>query len=256
MILFDLSATAAINPNGLIQKAWVRYKGNTNWPNPGTPKYIQMTVLANDILLHEYVLDEKIQWDSLFTERTYGPIEANTQAYALDDDVFYLSDFVYILRTDGNTDRFQVVHPEQRNRGFQGVGMVGSDNGDPITYLTGSSQGGESNLTLNFEDNFVVGGNMNGDIGGTIEVGCYAIPTPIANPGDTIPVNNPGWLMLRVAAEMARNDPAKQDQFPIIQGEANDIYSKMAVGNQGNSFQQPNGPMYANRNPGVSWQQF
>lgn len=256
MILFDQSSTAQKNPQGLIQRAWVRYKGNTSWPNPGTTKYLQMVAIANDLLRWEYALDEKIQWDSLWTTRTYGPIRANTQAYQLDSDVFYLSDFVYILRTDGNTDRFQVVHPEQRNRGFQGVGMVGSDNGDPITYLTGSSAGGESNLTLNFEDNFVPGGNMAGDIGGAIQVGCYALPDELQNASDSIPVNNPGWLVVRLAAEMARNDPAKEDQFTTLQASADKIYQNMVVGNQGNSFQQPSGPMYVNNNMGVTWQQF
>lgn len=255
MILFDTSATASLNPQGLIQIAWVHYKGNTSWPNPGTPKYLQMVVIANHLTLFEYVLDEKIQWDSLFTTRTYGPIQANNQAYGLDSDVFYLSDYVYILRLDGNTDRFQVLHPEQRNRGFQGVGTVGADNGDPITYLTGSSQGGESNLTLNFQDTFVTGGNMGGDIGGTIQVGCYAIPDPMQNPTDTVPINNPGWLAWRLAAEMSRNDPAKQDQFGDLQGMANDIYDKMVVGNQGNSYLQPNGPSYNVPNPGISWSQ-
>jgi hypothetical protein len=257
MILFDQSATASTNPQGLIQMAWRQYKGNVNWPNPGDPKYLGALMIANHILVYEYALDEKIHWDSLFDgTRTYGPIQAGVQDYDLDNDVFALSDYIYVNRTDGNTDRFQVVHPESRNRSFNAIGTIASDDGDPVCYLTGSAAGGGSNLTINFEDKFVAGGNMGGDIGGTISCGVYAMPTQLQNPSDVVPVNNPGWLALRLATELARNDPAKQDQVPDLQAQATALYNKMVIGNQTNSFQQPNGPAYMKRNPGVTWQTF
>lgn len=253
MILFDQSAIATTNPQGLIQLAWVKYKGNTNWPAPGNAKYLQAVLLANRFK-NLWATDSKVHWDSLFTIREYGPVVATVQDYDLDDDVFYLSDWVYVKRTDGNIDRFQVVHPEMRNRSFNAIGMVGSDSGDPITYLTGVWALGGGNLTLNFQTPWT---QMNdGDVGGTIQTGCYALPADYVNPTDTILINNPEWLVARLAAELARNDPAKQDQYPLLLGEANDIYGKMVLDNQGNSFQQPNGPMYSMPNTGITWAQF
>lgn len=253
MILYDQSATASTNPQGLIQKAWVAYKGNTSWPTPTSDKYLMMVMIANR-LKNEWALDSKVHWDSLFTTRTYGPITSANQAYALDDDVFYLSDFVYILRTDGNTDRFQVVHPESRNNNSAtAIGSMADQTGDPLVYLTGSSQGGESNLTLNWIDSFAT--DLTQEVGGTIQVGCYALPDDMVNASDTVPINNPEWAVMALAAELARNDPAKQDQYPLLIGQANDQYSKMVLDNQGNSFQQPNGPMYAQQQLGVTWVQ-
>jgi hypothetical protein len=251
MILYDQTATASTNPQGLIQKAWVHFKGNNSWPTPGQAKYMVMLMVANR-LKNNWARDSKVHWDSLFVQRTYGPIIASQQAYDLDSDVFYLSDFVYVLRTDGNTDRFQVVHPESRNKQFSPVGQIGSDNGDPITYLTGSNQGGDSNLTLNFQTPF---SEMPGDVGGTIQVGCYAQPDDMLSPGDTVPVNDPEWLVMALAAEMARNDPSKQDQYPDILAQATDLYGKMVLDNQGNSYQQPSGPAYVMQNIGLTWEQ-
>ena len=254
MILYDSSSTASTNPQGLIQKAWRAYKGNTTWPTPGAAKYLAMVMAANEFK-NQWATDSHVHWDSLFTTRTYGPIISTTQAYALDSDVFYLADFVYINRTDGNTDRFQVVHPEARNNfsnPWGAVDFIGSDNGDPVVYLTGSFQGGSGNLTLNFQTPFT---QMTGDVGGTIQLDCYALPDDMVNASDTVPVNNPEWLVKRLAAEMARNDPAKQDQFPSLLAEANDLYQKMIKDNQGNSYQQPNSPAYIQRNAGVNWQQ-
>lgn len=259
MILFDTSTRAATNPQGLIQQAWVKYKGNTNWPQPGAAKYLQAVILANKFK-DTWALDSRAHWDSLFVERTYGPVVATQQAYDLDSDVFYLSDWVYILRTDGNTDRFQVVHPEQRNRRFNAIGMVGSDSGDPIVYLNGVWALGAGGLVMNFQDPFqrtVNGITTNSlDVGGTIQVGCYAFPKDYQNPSDKIVINNPDWLMVRLAAELARNDPAKQDQFDPLMEEADDLYQKMILDNQGNSYQQPNGPMYQQQQSGITWAQF
>lgn len=252
MILYDQTSTAALNPQGLIQKAWVHYKGNTSWPAPGNPKYLRCVMLF-DSILKWYAKDANIRWDSLFTTRTAGPITAGSQAYDIDSDIFYLSDWVYVLRTDGNTDRFKVVHPEARNTSFNAIGSIASDEGDPVVYLTGSSQDEGSNLTINFETPWE---NMSAaDIGGTIQFGCYVLPAAPSNPGDVIPINDPEWAVQRLAAELARNDPAKQDQFGPLDTQAERLYKSMVIANQGNSFQQPNGPMYMQQNPGVTWQQ-
>lgn len=257
MILYDQSATASSNPQGLLQQAWVNYKGNTQWPAWGSAKALQMIMLANN-LKNDWALDSHVHWDSLFANNlNVGTVVATQQAYALPSTVFYLSDFVYILRSDGVTlDRFKVVHPEARNDANNAVGMISNDYGDPVVYLTGSFQLADSNLTINFVTPFQQGGTNSADVGGVIQAGCYVLPDDMVNATDTVPVNNPVWLVYALAAEMARNDPAKEDQYPNLIAKANDLYQKMVLDNQGNSFQQPNGPEYALQNPGVTWSQY
>ena len=249
MLLYDTSGNAT-NPNGLIQKAWRAYKGNTSWPSSGA-KYLEMVMIAND-LKNQWALDAKVHWDSLFSQNNnIATVASNTQAYALPTNVFFLSDYIYVLRTDGNLDRFQVVHPEQRNDGTFAPGTIPGD-GDPLVYLSGSFKGGAGNLMLNF---VTLWSQMpTADVGGTIQAGTYVLPADMVNATDVVPVDNPEWLVYAVAAEMARNDPAKEDQYPTLQGIANDFYGKMVKANQGNSWQQPNSPEYVQPiNPGISW---
>ena len=260
MILFDQGATASTNPQGLIQKAWVRYKGNTSWPQPGSAEYLAMLMIANDFK-NNWALDANVHWDSLYEDLlTVGTIVANTQAYPLPNNVYYLSDYVYILQSNGiNTDRFQVVHPEQQNNYNDATGTIASDYGDPVCFLTGSFQLGASNLTLNFVEPFeqTSGGttSYSSDVGGTIQLGCYVLPADMVNPTDVVPINNPNWLVQILAAEMARNDPAKEDRYADLLQEANDIYAKMVKDNQGNSYQQPNSPSIVQQQIGATWPQ-
>lgn len=235
------------NPTlGFNQQVQIAYKGNSNWPAFGTTKFLERVAIANRLYM-DWVMDADILWNSLFATRTYGPINSSL-SYDLDDDVFFLSDGVSILRTDGNTDNFRVVHPNARNDNNGNRGIVGSDYGMPLVYLTGSAAGTGSNLTLNFSQAFTAE-----QLGATIQVGVYTIPSTFSQATDNIVIDNPYWLVWATAAELARNDPSKQDQVPNLVGMANQAYSKMITLNQGNSFEQPNGPAYVLRNPGITW---
>lgn len=249
------------NPTqGFIQQVQIAYKGNSNWPAPGNPKYLQYLAIANR-LQGGWAMDAGVLWNSTFQTRTYGPISATNQTYDLDSDVFYLSDSVYIIRTDGNTDQFRVVHPNARNdNNGNSVGSTAGDYGLPLVYLTGAAALGGSNLTLNFVSPFqtIVNGTAQNTqwVGGTISLGAYILPTDLANAADVITIDDPYWLVWQTASELARNDPAKQDQVPNLTGMANDAYEKMLTQNEGNSFEQPNGPRYLYKNAGVNWEQF
>jgi hypothetical protein len=245
--------------DGFIQQVQIAYKGNSNWPASGDPKYSQYVAIANR-LMADWMMDADVLWNSLFDERTYGPVAAAIQTYDMDSDVFYLSDSVQILQTTGNTHNFRVVHPNARNDDQSGIGSTGADFGLPLVYITGMAANQGSNLTMNFVEPFQTTQNgitiISPDVGGTIQVGVYTLLPDLANDTDTIMVDNPYWLVWMTAAELARNDPAKQDQVPNLVGMANQSYEKMITANQGNSFESPNGPRYVLRNIGVNWEQF
>lgn len=247
--------------NSFMHQVQIAYKGNTNAPAPGADNFQKYLAIANR-LKNVWAQDADILWNSLFDTREYGPIQASTQDYDMDSDVFFVSDGVAIKRLDGNTDWFRVVQPKARNdertsagtTGADfGLGMTGGDFGMPLVYIKGSSAGQGSNLTLVFVDTFA---RDNLEVGGTIEVGVYTLPVDLKNAADIVVVDDPFWLVYATASELARNDPAKQDQVPNLSGLANQAYGKMITLNQGNSFEQPNGPRYMLRQPGVTWQQF
>lgn len=237
--------------NGLNQQIQIAYKGNSNWPAFGTTKFLERVAIANR-LLYDWAMDADVLWNSLFDTRSYGPIASvNDLNHDLDSDVFFLSDGVSILRPDGNYDYFRVVHPNSRLDNTNATGMVGSDYGLPLVYLKGSAAAQGSNLTMVFAQ------ALNPlDVGGNIQVGVYTLPDMLNGASNDVVVDNPMWLVWAVAAELARNDPSKQDQVPNLVGQANQAYEKMVTLNQGNSFEQPNGPKYQIRNPGVTWPTF
>lgn len=68
----------------------------------------------------------------------------------------------------------------------------------------------------------------------------YYSPAPILLPTDVIPVDDPNWLVYITASELARNDPAKEDNFPTLAGMANDLFTKMSNANADVGFAQPN----------------
>lgn len=187
----------------LIQRMHRRYAGDTKYPTVGTSDYQMYLDIAND-LKDQWATDPGHKWNSCFEERTYGAA-SSALAYDLDDDVNDLSDFVYIDLTNGNTRRFRVIKEKDRNSKRRAV------------YLSGSDP-----KQINFTD-------MPDDcIGGTIRAGIYFIPEDMANANDTVPIDHPNWVALAGAAELAFNDPSKEDKFGNLLGLANDEYQKMA----------------------------
>jgi len=81
--------------------------------------------------------------------------------------------------------------------------------------------------------------NMN-IVGGELKVPAYYIPTNLVAASDVVPVDDPHWLEYETAAELARNDPTKDDQFGNLQGIANDLYTQMIQANSALGFQQYN----------------
>lgn len=77
-------------------------------------------------------------------------------------------------------------------------------------------------------------------VGGELKVSGYYLPNTLVNETDEVEVDDPNWLVYAVAAELARNDPAKDAEFGNILGMANDLYKNMVEANQYLGFAQAN----------------
>jgi len=87
--------------------------------------------------------------------------------------------------------------------------------------------------------------STNQSVGGVLSVPAYYKPDDIVNATDLVAVDNPEWAVYVVASELARNDPAKEDQFSTLLGIANDLYIKMVSANFNIGFLQ-GGTVYNN----------
>lgn len=81
-------------------------------------------------------------------------------------------------------------------------------------------------------------------VGGELKVPAYYFPADIAATTDLVTVDDPNWLVYATAAELARNDPAKDTEFGNILGMANDLYRKMVSANNAIGFLQDDSMPY------------
>ncbi|HSX00032.1 MAG TPA: hypothetical protein VLH38_03280 [Patescibacteria group bacterium] len=193
----------------LMERIHRKYAGDTKYPQPGSGTYDLYLGHANDFK-HDWATDPDNRWKSLLepTERSLGTA-TGSKNYALDDSIIDVSDWVYIDTLSGQRRRYSVVKAKDRSLSARSV------------YLTGQDP-----KSLNFTDDM-----PDEVIGGTIRALCFIEPDDMKSPGGTVPVDRPGWVALSVAGELARNDPAKDDQFPDINGQANDEWDKMVSAN-------------------------
>jgi hypothetical protein len=185
----------------VIKRMHRKYAGDTKYPATGSDKWLEYRDIAND-KKDEWATDPDTDWDSTWEERELG-IATSATTYDLDEDINNLSDYVYIDKDD-TTFKFYVIKSKDRA------------NMTNCAYLSGNDP-----KVLNFTD-------MPTDaIGGTIRAGVYAVPEDMESTDDTCPVDRPLWVAYAGAAELAFNDPAKEDQFADLNGMANDEYEKM-----------------------------
>lgn len=77
-------------------------------------------------------------------------------------------------------------------------------------------------------------------VGGSLLVPGHYLPNPLVNATDTIEIPDENWLIYATAAELCRNDPAKDTEFANLIGMANDLYRKMVAANNNVGFLQDN----------------
>lgn len=75
-------------------------------------------------------------------------------------------------------------------------------------------------------------------VGGELKIPGYYIPAHLSGASDIVSVDDPNWLAYETAAELARNDATKDDQFGNLQAIANDLYQSMIQANNTLGFKQ------------------
>lgn len=191
------------------------HKGNNRAPTEGSDKWNRTLAIANR-KVREWAADSNTAWNSLFEEDDIGTF-STTQAYPLSAGTQKLSDFVY-LRDGTREMAFNVVAPQRRAEFTNAV------------YVSGNPK------TLTFTDAIAADHPF---IGADIIVPCYKVPTALTAGTDTVRIDSTEWLTYAVAAELARNDPAKDDQFSNLIGMANDLYQQMKDNNNVAPYAQP-----------------
>lgn len=146
-------------------------------------------------------------------------VDTTDQTYSLPRTLFLPSDYMKIVKTDTSYVEYPIVKAQQRNTPSGQATYIHGLNPKKITF----AQDIDTSLS-----------------GGTIYVPGHYIPAELTASTSVVPVDDPSWLVYITASELARNDPAKDDQFPTLVGMANECYLKMSNANNDLGFGQPN----------------
>lgn len=204
----------------LVKRIHRRVNGNIKYPAWGSDKCTLYIETANDVIT-ALCTDPENKWDWCWEEREFGAIAEAQLTYDLDDDVFDLSDKVYVT-TETQTFVFNVIKPADRKK-FTNSVYISSDSPKQITFTNMPPEA----------------------VGGTITAGVYVIPPLITSPNQNVPVQRPLYVAFETAAQLVLTIPAKQDMYDDLHDLAVDEYDKMAMVNDnvpaGNSDTVPYG---------------
>lgn len=194
-------------------------------PTVGDDDWVYWTSLANR-KKDEMYDDPNQDWASAFSTISVGTISVSSApSFTLDHDsldtLLRPSDQVYVIDSDSNYTYYDLVKPQERDRTVRQI------------YLAGRNP-----QTLYFTNAIVTNEAI---VGGTLYLPGYYRPADIDNTDESavIPVDDPNWLALAVAAEVAFNDITYEDKFADLSGKANVLYHNMARKNRKGTYRHP-----------------
>jgi hypothetical protein len=201
---------------------YLKAVGKATPPTAATSKYTRIIGLM-DFYQRRWAREPEVDWNSLYDPTlSLGAVTA-TDTYDLDSStVRKLSDregdAVRIMWTDGvgYTD-YDIVDADKLKDYY-----YGQNKENPRGFYC--AQVGKQ---LVFNHKFV---STDAQFGGDIQVPCYGFPDAITSDdpnSDEVQVDDPDWLVTRVAAEYVRNDITRRQRYPELLTEANEIMTRM-----------------------------
>lgn len=192
-----------------IQRVYFRATGKPTPPSSGTKKYNQI-VLAGEIYTEQWTTEPNIEWESLYDYFSLAALVTATDTFALSATIRKVStqegDTIKIVHTDSRETTYEVI-PADRLQEYKyenAVAVIGRNLVFSSAFTTESPQ-----------------------FGGTIVVPAYGYATFPATDAEDITVDDPNWLVTICAAEFVRNDSTRQNQYPNLVAEANELMKKM-----------------------------
>jgi hypothetical protein len=166
-----------------------------------------------------------VEWTSLYDFFSLASTVTATDTFALPATVRKVSqqrgDTVKIIHTDSNETEYVLIPADrlQEYKYDKAVAVVGNN--------------------LVFSSAFTADSP---EFGGTIVVPAYGYATFPDDDTDDITVDDPNWLVVICAAEFVRNDLTRQNQYPNLVAEANQLMQKMKenTGNYIDELYRPN----------------
>ena len=217
----------AITISEFVADSYLKATGKTTALTSGT-KYNRLIALG-DFYQRRWAREPGVDWNSLYNPAYSLGTVTTTDSFDIDTStVRNLSDregdSVRIVWSDGvgYTDYDIIAHDKLKDHSW-GVNKE-STSGFVCARIA-------NQLVFNHE--FTATDNQ---IGGEIFVPCYIFPDEITSTNTStneVQVDDPDWLVTRVAAEYARNDITRRQRYPELLAEANEMMARMKDDNEG-----------------------
>jgi len=189
-------------------------------PTVGTEEGDYWVSLLND-KKSELYQDVKQNWSAIYGVESIGIVTAST-ALSFDLPENFLgvagTDYddvngsdAYIIKTDGTRTDLKIIKPSQRN-------------GSQQLYISGMNP-----QTITFAKEVLATDDI---VGGELFLPAYYEPADISLANDVLPVPNPMWLVLAVAADIAYSDIIYEDKAEGLNAKANNLYRMMTTNNR------------------------
>lgn len=198
-----------------IAASYLKATGTVSTLTSSDSDWTKLLALAN-IYQQNWATEPGVDWVSLYSPAVSCGTVTATDTFNLDSSIYKISqnqdDFIRITWTDGThyTD-YTLVSPEE---------LKHYDTGNYVAKV---------GATLKFNNAFTASSS---EFGGTIKVPAYILPATLSTSTDVIAVDLPNWLVTICAAEYVRNNLVKQNQYPNLLAEANELMKKMIENNK------------------------
>lgn len=175
--------------------------------------------------MNEMYRNAKVLWDATWEVKSLGAISATaTPSYNTDSTLIAPSDHVYAVDTNSQKVYYELIKPRERPMNGRYFYLAG--NNPEVLYCT--------NEIVSTED----------IVGGTLYLPGYYLPADVdASDGtDTIPLPDPYWGVMAVAAEVSFNDIVYEDRAEALNIKANNLLQQMVRTNRRNTYGQSKKP--------------
>jgi len=177
------------------------------------------TVRTIDTITSDTSLTVTVAFSNTASGKTFthtSVIATGVLSYSLPRDFLYPSDEVYVTKSDGNRVYLDVIKPQERSQNKQNV------------FITGMNP-----LVLTFTSTIPSTDQL---VGGTLTVPGFYLPRDVSEDDDELPIPDPNWGVMAVAAEVAFNDVVYEDKSPDLNEKANALYRAMTMKNRAGTY--------------------
>lgn len=173
------------------------------------------TVRTIDSISSDTVLTVSVAFSNTAPGETFTRniiIATGVQEYNLNRNMYVPSDKTIVTDTNGVEVEYTLVHPQDREYVNQ------------QTYIYGSNP-----KTLVFVDEILSTDQI---VGGVLTVPGYFLQDDYTAETDVVDIDDPNWLTMALASELAFNDVTYEEKYVDLNAKANALYMEMIRANR------------------------